>query len=857
MSTRYVHSALADPAAIVSNGRARFTVLSDRLIRCEWDASGIFEDRPTLAAVHRRQPVPAFTVETSAGRLVVRTAALELIHQDDGKPFSSRNLSATFAVGKKKVQWKAGAKDRRNLGGTCRTLDGATGRFMAAWSADWTITGRTPLDLGQGFISPSGWAVFDDSASPLLSPLSDGREWAEARPAGERRDWYLFAHGLDYQGALADAAKVFGQLAMPPRYALGFWYCKYWAYTDGDVEELVAQHDRAGVPLDVVVIDMDWHQLGWTGYTWAPEYFPDHRETLAQLHSQGLKITLNLHPANGVSRSEEHFAAICTDLGKDPKRIDKIAFDCTAPDYMKAYFTYLHHPHEDAGVDFWWMDWQQGTTSAIAGLDPLSWLNHSHHADARQRRPDQRSLLLSRWGGVGAQRYPVGFTGDTHAIWASLAYQPYFTATAANVLFGSWSHDIGGHMPGPIEPELFLRWIQFGAFSPILRVHTTKTAQAERRISEYPEPWRQRMVKAVERRYELVPYLACEWRRGAPRGLSPCRPMYHHHPDLAAAYQAKDQYWFGEQMVVAPVVSQAADKDGLALVKRWLPPGDWIDTTKGRRVRGGWGSDRYTADEIPVFVRPGTIIAGQEACRRLPYGSFPHLLADVWAGGDGSYELLEDDGESLGYSRGEEARIPFGHAETNGLRTVTVGPAHGRFPGFLAKRSLLVRIHGAAPAQSVEIDGDKVPWSHRPTDGCWSWDGDTCCTVVRLPTMDLTHGITVTVRHRDDVRAKDLDGLPGRLRLLRAAATECMMATLWQPVYAGERFCAGLAQTGNRIARDPERAAIELAALRAGLRRLPDEITAYLAAFRCKLWRKSHTQIAQVKKAKAILGALV
>jgi len=848
------HTALADPAAIVVNGRARFTVLSERLIRCEWDETGTFEDRPTLAAVHRRQAVPRFSFTIRAGRLVLRTAALELVHVDDGKPFSARTLTVTFKLERKTAHWKAGDKDRRNLGGTCRTLDGATGGYMADWGPEWSTTNPRPLDLGQGFISRSGWALYDDSAKPVLIRLDDGREWAAARPAGERRDWYLFFHGLDYRGALADAAKVFGKLALPPRYALGFWYCKYWAYTDRDVEELVAQHDRAGVPLDVVVIDMDWHQLGWTGYTWAPEYFPDPAETLRQLHRQGLHVSLNLHPADGVSRSESRFVEICAALGKNPATTDKIAFDCTDPAYMDAYFRYLHQPNEEAGVDFWWMDWQQGSSSSIAGLDPLGWLNHCHHAEARRRDPDQRSLMLSRWGGVGAQRYPIGFTGDTHSIWASLAYQPYFTATAANVLFGSWSHDIGGHMPGPIEPELYLRWIQFGAFSPILRAHTTKTAQAERRISEYPEPWRQRMVQAVARRYELVPYLACEWRRGAEQGLSPCRPMYHHHPELSDAYAAKDQYYFGERLVVAPVLAPASSKDGLAKVRRWLPPGKWIDTALGKQAASGWAVERYTADEIPVFVRAGSIIAGQEAGLRLPAGSFTRLLAEVWAGGDGDYDLLEDDGDSVGYDRDEEACLHFSHAERGHRRSIRIAKPRGRYRGFVAKRSLLLRIHGAAPLSRVRVDGQALPWSFRPTEGCWSWDPDACASVLRIPVVDLARGLRVDVEHRSDVKAGDLDGLPGQLRRLRAAAAECMLATLHQPVYAGERFCAGLAQTGNRIARNPAGAAIELAALRAGLRRLPDEMNAYLAAFRSKRWRQHQTQIAQVKRARAMLA---
>ena len=101
----------------------------------------------------------------------------------------------------------------------------------------------------------------------------------------------------------------------------------------------------------------------------------------------------------------------------------------------------------------------------------------------------KRALLFHRWGGLGNHRYQIGFSGDTISVWDSLAFQPYFTATAANVGYAYWSHDIGGHMPGAIDPELYLRWIQWGIFSPILRTHTTKNPEAERRIWAYPEPY--------------------------------------------------------------------------------------------------------------------------------------------------------------------------------------------------------------------------------------------------------------------------------------------------------------------------------------------------------------------------------
>jgi alpha-glucosidase (family GH31 glycosyl hydrolase) len=139
---------------------------------------------------------------------------------------------------------------------------------------------------------------------------------------------------------------------------------------------------------------------------------------------------------------------------------------------------------EEEGVDFWWIDWQQGNTTKIEGLDPLWMLNHYHYLDSR--RSGARGLTFSRYAGPGSHRYPVGFSGDTVISWDSLAFQPYFTANASNIGYGWWSHDIGGHMMGYRDDELYLRWLEFGVLSPIMRLHSTAIEVLGK------EPWKYR-----------------------------------------------------------------------------------------------------------------------------------------------------------------------------------------------------------------------------------------------------------------------------------------------------------------------------------------------------------------------------
>ncbi len=194
-----------------------------------------------------------------------------------------------------------------------------------------------------------------------------------------------------------------------------------------------------------------------------------------------------MHPAEGVHAHEERYAAIARRMGVDPDSELPIDFDPTDPAFLEAYLEELHHPREAEGVDFWWLDWQQGGVTRMPGLDPLWLLNHFHFLDAGRPRPDgtaRRPLTFSRYAGVGSHRYPIGFSGDTVITWASLDFQPYFTATASNVGYGWWSHDVGGHFFGYKDDELAVRWTQFGVFSPITRLHSSDGPFNTR------EPWR-------------------------------------------------------------------------------------------------------------------------------------------------------------------------------------------------------------------------------------------------------------------------------------------------------------------------------------------------------------------------------
>ncbi|MBL0927731.1 MAG: DUF5110 domain-containing protein [Phycisphaerales bacterium] len=749
------HDPLADPKAVVVEGSARFTVLTPSLIRIEYaPPGGAFEDRASHAFINRRLDVPRFEVKRASGRLVITTDRVEIVYRPDGKPFHAGNLSAAFTVSGTLTRWTPGTPDTGNLQGTTRTLD--------------MVSGSTHLE--PGLLSRDGWVVVDDSDRLLFT--ADERRWAAARPKGSEDgaiDWYLFAHGRDYQAALRDFTSVAGRIPLPPRYVFGSWWSRYWAYSDAELKDLVRQHAEHGVPVDVLVIDMDWHLDGWTGYTWNPDYFPDPAGFLTWCRENHLRTTLNLHPADGVGKHEAAFPAMKAAMGITEKSVYRIPFDCTDPRFVDAYFKILHHPLERQGIDFWWMDWQQGTTTAIPGLDPLYWLNHLHWEDmeTNAERAGLRPLVFSRWGGLGNHRYQIGFSGDTFSDWQSLAFQPPFTATAGNVGYAYWSHDIGGHQPGPVDPELYIRWIQWGAFSPILRTHTTKREDAERRIWAFGPEVLAHAREAFHLRYHLIPYIYSACRTAYDEALPLCRPLYYHWPDLDEAYRRPGQYLFGDDILIAPVTQPANPASGCAEADLWLPPGAWTDWFTGRTITGADTGEHpvralVPIGEWPMFVREGAVIpaappmtrTGEKPVDPLILHVFPARRGEIARGG-----LYEDDGLSSGYQSGKFTRTPVAHRREGRETLVTIGPRTGSFDGMLTSRACEIRLRDAWPAESVTIDGKPAAAEYDPA---------TLSVVVRVPAgrPDQAREVrvlsAVPADHDDTLRR----GLRGQLNLI-------------------------------------------------------------------------------------------
>ena len=759
-------------------------------------------------------------------------------------------------------EWFPGKPNPRQLPGTIRTLDKADGAAQLRCDAlplDMRSGQLNDAHCAMGVLSRDGWALLDDGATgrfddsaewPWAAPRdpeslaaeraakrADGDprcdEWArsgecsrnrdfmrascgaacdrakareeraraEASGAAPRRvDWYLLAAGLDFKGALRDLSSLSGAQPVPPRFAFGIWYSRWWPYADWEAERLLREADEHGVPADVLITDMDWHHTCyrrtygsegeksmdksgnwpcWSGFSFDRKYFPHPESFLGWCKAVGVHNGFNLHFQSGLTKEgEDRWDAFAAAL-ELPPTAEFRAFDPLNKTYSAAFHEHVLAPLERLGIDFWWLDWQQGE-GLFAGSDmpeanPTWWLNYVYatqpdgragHAGHGDRAAHRRRLIMHRWGGLGNQRYPIGFSGDVTSSWSSLAFQPAFTAAAANLNFGYWSHDIGGFYE-PVEPELYVRWVQFGALSPIFRAHGFRATNIEKRFWLFGDQYFVAMRAALRLRIELLPHLYTAARAAHDGGPSPVRPLYHEWPLLDEAFDFDGEYVFGPNrtLVVAPITKRSdADAPLARGVRLWVPPGRWVLVPKGLAFDGPMRlADAFALDEIPMLAASNEWIFGRVPpdaewghcaagsrgwlgrAQELPRCPQASIWLSNWEGADaatlsGVNSLYEDDGWSDRYKDGASGgatawtelswRLGSAAAASSGGKggdeyelRITIGGASGCLfsmdaaaEGALVEpgqpeigagvaRSWRLLLHGAPPPRTVHVVG--------------------------------------------------------------------------------------------------------------------------------------------------------
>ena len=734
------------PLALTQNmvfgDKYRFTVLTSSLIRMEYNKQGIFEDRASQSVFFRDFPENKFTAGRTNGWLKLETENLILSYKED-ELFASDTLSIKLKI-EPASTWNYG-EDFEDLKGTTKTLDEANGA----------------IPLERGICSRNGFSVMDDSHTMLLNDIG----WVEVRQK-DTTDCYFWGYGFRYLDAVKDLYRLTGVPPMLPAYALGNWWSRYHDYTQEEYQDLILRFEKENIPFSVSVVDMDWHVVqipeeykngegprfenGWTGYSWNKELFPNYKEFLKFLKDHNLRTSLNLHPAQGVGCHEDMYEEMARACGIDPATKERVRLDILSPEFMEKYFDILHHPYEEDGVDFWWMDWQQGQSywwiheenkngnmqDEREILDPLWMLNHLHIADIK--RNGKRPMFFSRYSGPGSQRYPVGFSGDTLVTWESLDFQPYFTATSSNVGYSWWSHDIGGHMAGYRDDDLITRWMQLGVFSPINRLHSCNTDFIRKEPWCFEEKTENIMKNWLRLRHRLFPYIyTMNYRNHVD--LEPLvQPMYYAYPKKSAAYEVKNQFMFGSELMIAPITKPNSKITQMGSVNAWLPKGDWFDFFSGLHYTSK--TDRTLSvhrklDNYPVFAKAGAIVPMQNTYT-LDAGN--DLEVVIFPGASNQFALYEDTGDGSEFENGEFTKTEMA-LEWSSNPVFTVKPATGALYLLPKTRNynFVLRGYNANISVKALVDGNEI------TSEC-AYDSDTHSVVIKL-SADVTSEIQLMI----------------------------------------------------------------------------------------------------------------
>jgi alpha-glucosidase (family GH31 glycosyl hydrolase) len=443
---------------------------------------------------------------------------------------------------------------------------------------------------------------------------------------------------------------------------------------------------------------------------------------------QEAQIVLRVEP-------EEHASGIVRGpvALRDVRPPERISFDLSDEQQADIFMRLLHGPLMEQGVDVWWVDGGSGAVN-MPGLNEQLWTNKVFY-DYSQEKTGKRAFILARYGDWGSQRYPGYFTGDTYSEWPVLAYEIAYAVRGGNVLVPYISHDIGGFHGGKIDFELYARWLEFGAFSAILRMHSAHENPHEGNLRM---PWVygakgiELMRKYFTVRTQLLPYLYTQsWL--AHRESTPLmRPLYLEYPDLEEAYRHPHEYFLGAQLLIAPVLAPGGHRE------IYLPPGQWRDFFTGKAREGGATfTAHYAVEETPVFVRDGAIVPEQQAAATSDERPLDHLILNVFGAASGTFELYEDDGSTLAYDQ-QQAHTLLTHAvSAEGAQRLTIAPTEGTYKGQPAARSYEVRLYGSEKPRTVSVNGAAVHWS---------WDAERSVAVIPVSSRPIHESLRIEWR---------------------------------------------------------------------------------------------------------------
>ena len=681
LGTQFVfdkEKAVTKEKAVFKGNKYRISVLTDKLVRIEYNEKGIFNDSPTQFALFRNFDIPKLTVREDSKYLDIETNYFKLSYVKEGN-IKSTSVLKIYLQNTDRV-WYYTNPEVRNFNANLLSLDNEKVLFQ------------------KGLFSTDGFASIDDSKTFIIN--EDG---TFASRKEEAIDTYVFMYRDDFNLVLKDYFLLTGLPQMIPRYALGIWWSKDYAYSDDMLNSLIIRFIKEDISISILLLDKDWHNREFngrkdlqTGFSFNKNLIKDPSLFINTLHSRNIKIGLNVNPIEGILPNEEMYS----EARKYIETLEgaPIKYAPFSPLFIDLYLKLLIHPLEKLGIDFFWNDFYDDTNTNI-------YFANSHYGYLDSGRLDnKRGMFLGRNPMIAPHRYGILYSGKTKVSWTTLKMLPEVNSGASNIGISWWSHDIGGFSGGVEDGELYTRYIQFGCFSPIFRIHVEKGRYYKR------EPWRwdvqtfEIAKEYMQLRNKLIPYIYSEAYKYHKDGIPLIQPLYYKNMEIYDDPLFKNEYFFGKEFLISPITNKKDVIMNRVVHKFYLPKGTWYDFKTGKKFPGERSYVSFFKDEdYPVFVKSGAVIP-------MVYNntnsteSPKYLEINIFQGRSNAYELYEDDGISNHYKKGFylKTSIDYNYQENN--YTVIVRSVEGKSGIIPDKRNYRFKFRNTKKTNDLTVN---------------------------------------------------------------------------------------------------------------------------------------------------------
>lgn len=689
-------NAVANPKCIVKGDKYRFTILSDRLIRLEYSENGVFEDRATVHVFNRNFDIPKYEVMEDARMLTIVTDYFKLYYIKNssfkgGRVSPASNLKVEFLENidpnKPNRYWYYGMPEVKNYGAPGFEL----------------MRKKKRIDLDKGLFSLDGFVTLDESDSMVI-----GEDGVFYNKDNNSIDIYLFVYLNDYSKCLQDYYKITGFTPLIPRYALGNWWARNCQYDDFKLGQLVTNFKEKKIPVSAIILNHDWHLKGknsYTGFTFNTSFFKNPSNTIKFLHDNNIKVGLTVNPFDGFNSIDPVYNETIKYLKTDNNGI--VPFNVYDPRVIDVYLKFYIHQLDNMGVDFYFIDYNNRDN-----LKELSILKHYQYYDM-MKYSNRRPLIYGYNSCMSPHRYSVLYSGKSVVSWDTLREIPLFNVHSSNNGVTWWSHDIGGFHNGTEDNELFIRFVQLGTFSPIMKLSSDDGKYYKR------EPWRWGIKTYditkdyLQLRHRLIPYIYSEAYRLSRFGAPLLSPLYYKNPEMYDDPLYRNEYYFGSELFISPILTSKDYIMDRVIHKFYIPEGTWYDFITGKKFPGNRRYVSFFKDQdYPVFVKMGSIIPMSYDEDVFDTKPPRNMEIQIFPGQSNNYLLYEDDGETNLYLKNNYVLTSIDYNYMPNNYTVIVRALEGKGDIIPSLRNYKFVFRNTKKAEDVTIykDYEKVPF---------------------------------------------------------------------------------------------------------------------------------------------------